>query len=230
MKLSFVDIVKAYFNGVPTRSLYVKLPKELGLPRNIVGKLRRCLYGTRDAGAIWEECYANCLTGIGFIQGKASPCSFYHPKWKVSVVVHGDDFTALGTDASLELYEKGLASSFECKYKGRLGAEDKDLKEMRVLNRILRITPDGLMYEADPRHVELLAKSMGLETCKPVFTPGMKRDFKESILDLVLDEVEEEAPVVTAPISSSKTRVTFAPKVGVHYVPEQAHDYGPHPR
>ena len=79
---------------------------------------------------------------------------------------------------------------------------------MRVLNRILRITSDGLMYEADRRHVELLAKSMGLETCKPVSMPGIKRDFNESVLDIVLDQFDEEAPVVTAPITSSKDRVT----------------------
>ena len=66
LKLSFVDIVKAYFNGRPTRSLYVRLPKELGLAKGVVGKLTRCLYGTRDAGAMWEECYTSCLVSIGF--------------------------------------------------------------------------------------------------------------------------------------------------------------------
>ena len=76
----------------------------------MLGKLTRCLYGTRDAGAIWEECYTSCLIDMGFVQGKASPCSFWHSGWKVSVVVHGDDFTALGTDESLEKYEKGLAA------------------------------------------------------------------------------------------------------------------------
>ena len=43
LKLSFVDIVKAYFNGRPTRSLYVRLPKELGLGREVVGKLNSLL-------------------------------------------------------------------------------------------------------------------------------------------------------------------------------------------
>ena len=37
LKLSFVDIRMAYFNGKPTRSLYVRLPPELGLPRGVVG-------------------------------------------------------------------------------------------------------------------------------------------------------------------------------------------------
>ena len=39
----------------------------------------------------------------------------------ISVVVHGDDFTALGTDADLDFYEKKLAEHFELKIRGRIG-------------------------------------------------------------------------------------------------------------
>ena len=46
---------------------------------------------------------------------------------------------------------------------------------MRVLNRIVRINDDGLLYEADPRHEELLAKSLHLGTCKFMGTPNVKR-------------------------------------------------------
>ena len=77
LKISCVDIRKAYFNGKPNRSLYVRLPPELGLPRNVLGKLVRCMYETRDAGAIWEPCYVDCLVGMGFEQGLGSPCCFY---------------------------------------------------------------------------------------------------------------------------------------------------------
>ena len=54
--------------------------------------------------------------------------------WGVSVVVHGDDFTALGKAEGLTKYEDGMAKTFECKLKGRLGRGENDLKEMRVLN------------------------------------------------------------------------------------------------
>ena len=178
-QLSFIDVKKAYFYGVPDRSLYVRFPPELGMPKNMVGKLVRCMYGTRDAGSIWEGCYTKCLVDIGFEQGVASPCCFWHPIWKVSVVVHGDDFTALGTPEGLNHYEAGMCKSFECKLKGRLGRKSGDLKEMRVLNRIVRINDRGLRYEADPRHAELLARSLSLEQCRHVVTPGVKEPYDE---------------------------------------------------
>ena len=105
----------------------------------------------------------------------ASPCCFKHDEWGVSVLVHGNDFTALGTDEALDEYEAGLQKAFDCKIRRRLGTDESDAQEIRVLNRIVRISPEGLLYEADPRHDELLAKSLGLEDCKPVATPGIKK-------------------------------------------------------
>ena len=84
----------------------------MGLGKTAVGKLRRCIYGTRDAGAIWEQVYTRALIALGFEQGVSSPCCFTHKTWGVSVVCHGDDFTALGTDSSLNLYEHGSSALF----------------------------------------------------------------------------------------------------------------------
>ena len=44
--LSFVDIRKAYFKGVPKRNVHLAFPKELGIPDNYVAHLKRCVYGT----------------------------------------------------------------------------------------------------------------------------------------------------------------------------------------
>ena len=179
LKISFIDVRKAYFNGIPTRNLYVRLPTELGLPRDTVGKLVRCMYGTRDAGAIWEGCYVDCLKKIGFTQGAASPCCFYHATWDVAVVVHGDDFTALGTDVGLNLYKKGMTDTSESKIKGRLGMEKHDMKEMRVLNRIVRWHPgDGVAIEADPRHVEIAVIGARTLNAKKLSPTGEKSEIQ----------------------------------------------------
>ena len=121
LRLNFVDIRKAYFNGRPTRNLSMHFPKELGLPSNVVARLVRCAYGCRDAGHIWEVCYRSALESIGFVTGAASPSCFYQKTRDISVVVHGDDFTALGTDADLDFYETRLAEHFELKIRGRIG-------------------------------------------------------------------------------------------------------------
>ena len=65
-------------------------------------------------------------------------------------MVHGDDFTALGTDEDLDFYEKSLASHFELKIRGRIGEGCQWPNEIKMLNRCLKLTNSGLVCEADP--------------------------------------------------------------------------------
>ena len=74
LKLSFVDIRKAYFNGIPKRKMFLHFPKELGMEKGLVGLMVRCAYGTRDAGAIWEDTFSAALMDLGFKRGVVSPC------------------------------------------------------------------------------------------------------------------------------------------------------------
>ena len=52
LQLSFVDVTKAYFNGVPRRDLRVRFPPEMGLGHGMTARLHRCMYGTRDADSV----------------------------------------------------------------------------------------------------------------------------------------------------------------------------------
>ena len=88
-------------------------------------------------------------------------------------VVHGDDFILAGTDESLEWIQQNMHESFLMKVVGKLGRDQEVSKELRVLNRILRWTPQGITYEADPRHVELPIKEFS-PTGGSVKTAGTK--------------------------------------------------------
>ena len=89
LPLSFCDATKAYFNACPKRDIFVRAPKELGLPPGTVGNLVRCAYGTRDAGALWEEDYAKILVDMGFQRGRSSPTVFHHRQRDITVVYTG---------------------------------------------------------------------------------------------------------------------------------------------
>ena len=63
----------------------------------------------------------------------------------------------------LAWYADELSKNFEIKLKGYLGEEEGCVKEVRVLNRIVRLDETGLSYESDPRHIEIIARDMGLD-------------------------------------------------------------------
>ena len=55
---------------------------------------------------------------------------------------------------------------------------------MRILNRIVEWTEEGINYEADQRHAELIIEGMGLnESSNTVVTPGIKREEDDRKLD-----------------------------------------------
>ena len=177
-KISFVDVRRAYFNAKTSKETYVALPSEAH-QEGMCARLKQCMYGTREAGARWEECYTTVLIKIGFEQGKASPCTFRHREREIELVVHGDDLTALGCDESLDWYENALQKEFDVKIRGRLGSGKLDQKEIRILNRIVRWTPRGIEYEADQRHAEIIVRDMGLEKAKGSSVPGQKAKKEE---------------------------------------------------
>jgi len=64
--------------------------------------------------------------------------------------------------------------------RGILGPEKHHVQEIRLLNRILAWDHDGIRYEADQRHAEILIESLGLTNSKGVETPGTKNSKDET--------------------------------------------------
>ena len=59
------------------------------------------------------------------------------------------------------------------KVKGRLGPGKSDMKQMRVLNRVVEWKENSICYEADQRHAEIISEELGLRSeSKGVVTPG----------------------------------------------------------
>ena len=79
IRLSFVDIRKAYFNALPERAIFMRVPKEMGLPPNTVARQVRCVYGTRDAGKLWEDTYMQVLEGLDLRQEQVTLVFFTMP-------------------------------------------------------------------------------------------------------------------------------------------------------
>ena len=57
---------------------------------------------------------------------------------------------AFFTERFLKWIEKQMGKSFLVKVVGKLGGDESDLKELCILNRVLRWTKNGITYEADP--------------------------------------------------------------------------------
>ena len=74
-------------------------------------------------------------------------------------------------EKDLKWMEACLRKKYEIKRKW-LGPGEQHSREIRELNRIITCENEGIGYEADPRHVELLVEELGLSSCATAGTPG----------------------------------------------------------
>ena len=90
------------------------------------------------------------------------------------MTVHGDDFASSASTKNLEWLKKKFEAKFEVTAK-LLGPEVGQEREIRVLNRVIRWEAEGLVYEPDQRHVEMIVRGFGVEGAGSVLTPGERR-------------------------------------------------------
>jgi hypothetical protein len=159
IKVEVLDARKAHLHAYADRTVFTQLPPEEAAP-GYCARLVRCLYGTRDAPKRWEAFLAEQLVALGFTKGRASPCCYFHARLGVRCIVHGDDFVLTGRAQALDEVKAGMHARFLLKELGRLGGGQGELRELRVLNRVIRWTPAGLKYEADPRHAEIIVRGV----------------------------------------------------------------------
>ena len=69
---------------------------------------------------------------------------------------------------------------------------NEESREECVLNRVIRATEEGLQYEADQRHADIIVQAMKMSDCKPVTTAGEdSNDWQEEEDNLPLPKEQE---------------------------------------
>jgi hypothetical protein len=118
------DVSRAYFYAKCTRDLYVELPVEdLEAHPDFIGKLRLCLYGTRDAALNWQETPSEHLISQGLIRGIGHPSVFHHPARNIWTLVHGDDYCSAGSADSLDWLQTALENGTRSRRRGSATTE-----------------------------------------------------------------------------------------------------------
>ncbi len=174
-RLLAMDIKRAFLHADMTREVYINLPSEAkeGDREEMVGLLKKAMYGTRDAPQSWQAHVTSVLKQLGFCAGRANPCLFRHGARDILVLVHVDDFLCAGSPADLHWVRQQLDKHFESTA-AILGPDTGEERKIRYLNRILEWKGTGIDYEHDPKHVQAILSELGMLTSNPVGTPGVK--------------------------------------------------------
>ena len=155
LRLMTLDFSKAFLYGDVRREIYIELPPEDSRKgaADLIGLLRKSMYGLRDAPQIWQEVVREMLRLRGFVALVGTQCTYVHPQSGMTIVAHVDDFLVLGRRDELVKFLEGLQVEFECS--GQiLGYEPGDVQEFKFLGRWIRLTDSGIEWEGDPKHAD----------------------------------------------------------------------------
>ena len=187
--IMIMDVKAAFLYGECRRKIYIELPTQDPCygDGGLVGKLRKAMYGTRDAPQIWQREVQKSMESIGFSMSILQPSVYYHRGKRMVVVVHVDDFLCSGNIDDLEWLYQSLVQKYDMKRD--LIRKDTE-SELRYLNRRVRWKDGQFELEGDEKHVSILMKEWGMDQCKEVDTPISRSCQDQALVGDLLSEEE----------------------------------------
>ncbi len=184
MLLKHVDFTTAFLNADLKEEIYLLPPSGLHLPRGKVLRLRKSLYGLKQAGRNWFLCLHEFLTSIGFKSLECDVCVFVRSTADtfVAIATHVDDLlTLVDSQGTFDSVILELASRF------RIG-ESGDLSHYCSIAIERDETSITL---SQPYFTSKILDDFGMADCKPRSTPAevrtlTKREPEEPSVDLTL--------------------------------------------
>jgi hypothetical protein len=180
-KIGFYDVRRAFHHARLRPSMrgkkFVKTPWQLGTRR--CKRLKSAMYGTLTAANDWQREFADKCTKSGGLRGGSSACVYWFPELIAEVFCYGDNVVIEGNDYAIEKIAAELGSYWPLNKEYKLGPEPGDDREARCLNRLLTYESDGIVYESDPRHGEIIVRTLGFDNpnTKGSAVPGRKKGF-----------------------------------------------------
>ena len=147
--------------------IYIKPPKGLKLKPGYVLKLKKAMYGLKQASKAFYDKLKGILLKKGFRISLADPCLFYKdtPNGRIYVISFVDDLAIAGKKSrDLDLLLNSLSTSLDIEF---------DAMKWFLGMRITRNRPQGCIYLDQERYILDVLKRFNMQpgSCKPRDTP-----------------------------------------------------------
>jgi hypothetical protein len=99
LELDQMDVSTAYLNGELEEEIYMTPPNCVEIPEGHCWRLKRSLYGLKQAGRTWNRTFDSKLLKLGFHRLNSETCLYVYKEGKQTcfVVVYVDDLLIAAT-------------------------------------------------------------------------------------------------------------------------------------
>ena len=162
-KIHQMDVVTAYLQGDLEEEIYMQQPEKFDDGTNKVCKLKKSLYGLKQAGRQWNKKLDYALQNYGLTKSKADPCIYYKKCDEIIVAIYVDDFLMFyKNENELEKVKNFLNNNF-------------NMKDLGIAKNCLglRINQTSEFIELDQiQYINEILHRFGMQDCKPVGSPS----------------------------------------------------------
>lgn len=168
-EITQMDVITAFLNGTLEEDVYMKVPQGYSYGNDMVVKLNKSLYGTKQAPHVWNEEVNIFIVSINFKRLVSDTCIYIRISKTNKIIILSifvdDIILAYHKDDSKE-YEV-IKSLFMSKYKM------KDLGNAQWIlgMKISRDRKNKVLSLDQSIYVNKVLEKFGMQHCKPVSTP-----------------------------------------------------------
>eukprot|EP00253_Pinus_taeda_P007357 PITA_07357 len=167
-----MDVKTAFLHGSIKEEVYVEQPEgfEIHDRESHVCRLKKALYGVKQAPRAWYERIDSYLMKLGFTRSEVYPNLYFKVEDDnpLILVLYVNDLFLTSVDPHIHKCKRELASEFEM----------KDLGLMHYFLGLEVWQKPGEIFLSQGKYVMKILERFGMVDCKPVTTP-IELDFKK---------------------------------------------------
>ena len=163
LEVDHMDVVTAFLNAPLEEELYLRIPDGFDARPGFVIRLKKSLYGLRQAPRCWNKTLHDWLLSYGLQQSQVDQSLYFIPN-QLWVAVWVDDFIVAARDANTKhAFKSALSQQFEMQDLGPI----HHFLGMEIIrdrpNRTLTLTVTG--------HIDRILESFGMHKAHGTYTP-----------------------------------------------------------
>ena len=164
-----IDIKSAYLNGLLDEEIYMEQPKGFETPgkEDKVCRLRKAIYGLKQAGRQWHEHLQDSLCSFGFeklISGDVSIFFKHDEEGQITIIlVYVDDMAIFGLHKQVQATKEFIGSRYKYTDLG-------EIKHFLGLH-ITRDRSKRTLTIDQTQYIQRILARFEMTTCRPVHTP-----------------------------------------------------------
>ena len=166
--VTLADVSTAFLHASMDGEVLVLPPVEYYPSGDVVWKLKRALYGLKNAPKLWQQHLASTLESKGFQRMKSDPNLYFHAKRKIYLLCYVDDLMLFGERKAVA----DLVADLQKELLLRVTGELSEGQEATFLGRHMRRTSPSVQMFMETSYVDHILELAGMATCKAAPTPG----------------------------------------------------------